>query len=69
MCKVHVFSSYFSQLLVIVKVPMYFSAVYPYGSCLWGVSARALFHEVIIAVMTGENTSRLAIMIGVCFAT
>ena len=58
MCNVHVYSSYSSQLLVTVEVPVYFSAVYPNGSGPQGVSARGLFHEATSPVMTGENTSQ-----------
>jgi hypothetical protein len=58
MCKVHVFSSYSCQLLVIVEVPAYFSAIHPYGSGLWGPSARGLFHEAASPVTTRENTSQ-----------
>jgi len=52
------FSSYSCQLLVIVEVPTYFLAVRPYGSGLWGASARGLFHEAASPVSTGEDTSQ-----------
>ena len=57
MCKVRVYSSYSSRLLVIVEVPAYFSAVRPYGFGLQRVSSRDLFHEATSPVMAGENTS------------